>query len=275
MVDPGTLAYELVIGCTIGFTIGLTGVGGGVLAMPALTVLLGLPATAAVGTASAYASMTNGIASLAHWRQRTIQYRVALWFLAGAIPGNVAACLVIGRLKRTATEAQALLHLQANLKAFVAGVMLFSVLLMVANLMRERSAGGQGAVDLKTPPPLQTSHRRGALGIVLGALVGAIIGATSIGGGVIIIPLLVVCFGLGMRLTIGTSTLIALVLTLSTALLSSGRGDVDWLVAGIMAIGSLGGVNLGSRLGRRLSDGLLQGAVIAFLLVAIAAMLLT
>ncbi len=277
MIEYSSLGYELAIGCVVGFTIGLTGVGGGVLAMPALTALLGMPATAAVGTASAYASMTNGLACVAHWRQRNVQFGVAKWFLTGAIPGNIAACLVIGHLKATATDAHATERLQANLKAFVAGVMVFSVMLMIANLMRDlRRAEGQRD-PLYTPTPaeiLVPPAPKRLLGVLLGSLVGAIIGATSVGGGVIIVPLLIICFGLSMRHTVGTSTFIALVLTLCTALLSAGRGDVHWTIAGLMSIGSVLGVQLGSRLSGKLPDRVLQGAVIILLAIAIIGMLL-
>lgn len=272
MVDPGTLAYELVIGCVVGFTIGLSGVGGGVLVVPALTVLLGLPATVAVGTASAYAFLTKIFAGWAHWRLGTIDFRMAHLFLLGAVPGNVAACLLIGQLKAQP-------GLQAHLKTFIAGVMVFSVILMLANLMRdwwnERRRSEDAGERVATPPPGAMPLPRRVLGVALGTLVGALIGATSVGGGVVIVPLLIICFGLSARCTVGTSIYLALVLTLVTSTLSAGRGDVDWLVAGVMAVGSLGGVQLGSRLAHRLSDALLQGVVIVFILAAIAAMLLT
>ena len=50
---------RLVIGLVIGFCIGLTGVGGGVLMIPALTELLGFNTTQAVGTTSLYAFLTK------------------------------------------------------------------------------------------------------------------------------------------------------------------------------------------------------------------------
>lgn len=275
MSDPATLGLELAIGAVVGFTIGLTGVGGGVLVVPALTILLGMPATTAVGTASAYAFLTKLFAGFEHWRLKTIDFAMAHVFLIGAVPGNVAACLAIGHFKARATDAQSLANLQTQLKFFIAGVMVFSVILMLGNLMRNWWKDRQNRAEEVTPPPGAMPLSRRFLGIALGAVVGALLGATSVGGGVVIVPLLIICFGLTTRSTIGTSIYIALVLTLVTTLLSAGRSDVDWRVAALMSVGSLLGVSLGSRLANRLPDVILQGAVAFLLLVAIAGMLLT
>jgi uncharacterized membrane protein YfcA len=274
MSDPFTLGLQLAVGAVVGFTIGLTGVGGGVLVVPALTILLGMSATTAVGTASAYAFLTKIFAGFEHWRLKTVDFAMAHLFLIGAVPGNVAACLAIGHYKARATDAQALAGLQTQLKSFIAGVMVFSVILMLANLMRDWWKVSSRAEDA-TPPPGPMPPSRRFLGVVLGTLVGALLGATSVGGGVVIVPLLIICFGLTTRCTVGTSIYIALVLTLVTTLLSAGRGDVDWQVAALMSVGSLLGVSLGSRLANRLPDMILQCAVAFLLLVAIAGMLLT
>lgn len=275
MSDPLTLGLQVAIGAVVGFTIGLTGVGGGVLVVPALTILLGMPATTAIGTASAYAFLTKIFAGFEHWRLKTIDFAMAHLFLIGAVPGNIAACLAIGHFKARATDAAALASLQSHLKTFIAGVMVFSVILMLANLMRDwyKDRSPRGEDDTPPPGPMPLSRR--FLGVVLGALVGALLGATSVGGGVVIVPLLIICFGLTTRSTVGTSIYIALVLTLVTTLLSAGRGDVDWQVAALMSVGSLLGVSLGSRLANRLPDMILQSAVAFLLLVAIAGMLLT
>lgn len=262
------MGLECAIGAGVGICIGLTGIGGGVLVVPALTLLLGLPVTAAVGTASAYIFLTNIFASIQHGRQGNVDFRLAHRFLAGAIPGNVAACLLVAHAKSNAVDAIAAAQFQSQIRMFIAGVMVFSIVLMLANLMREMRHDQQ--VDAPAPPP---SPMRSAFGLLLGAVVGAILGATSVGGGVVMVPLLIICFGLPARLTVGTSSYLALILMGTTSLLSAGRGDVLWSVAGLMALGSLGGVLAGIALGRKLPENLLRFAMIALMLVAVAGML--
>ncbi len=269
-MDLGTTVVELLVGGGVGFCIGLTGIGGGVLIVPALTLLLGLPATVAVGTASAYIFCTNILASVQHARNGNIDFRLAHRFLAGAIPGNIAACLLIAQAKRNASDPQSMASLQSHLKVFIAGVMVFSIVLMLANLLRELRADRTQDAAPPTDSPM-----RFAIGLVLGAVVGAILGATSVGGGVVLVPLLIICFGLSARFTVGTSSYLALILMLSTSLLSAGRGDVLWSVALLMALGSIGGVLLGIRLGRKLPENLLRIAMVILLITATAGMLLT
>jgi uncharacterized membrane protein YfcA len=265
--DLSHILLELLIGAVVGASIGLTGVGGGVLILPALTILLGMPATTAVGTASAYAFLTKLHAGFEHARLRTIDFPMAHLFLIGAVPGTCAACLLIGHWKAQAAGPSALLALQGRLELTIEVLLAFAALLMLGNLLRR-----QGAEE--PPPRRPLGPGRRALGIVAGVVVGADIGATSVGGGVVVVPLLIICFGLTARATVGTSIYIALALTLITAVLSAGRGDVDWLVTGVLVAGSTAGVSAGSRLAGRLPERPLQYLVLTLMTVAIAAMAL-
>ena len=71
---------ELIIGTSIGLTIGMTGIGGGVLLMPALTVILSIPASIAVGTASLYSFLTKIYATIEHIRFKNLKYKPCLFF---------------------------------------------------------------------------------------------------------------------------------------------------------------------------------------------------
>lgn len=265
MTPGGELLAELALGASVGFTIGLTGVGGGVLIVPALSLVLGLPATAAVGTASAYICLTNILASVQHVRAGNVDFPLAHRFLVGALPGNVLACLGVAWAKRAATAGSGLAALQSHLRMFIVGVMAVSVLLLLADLTGGLRRGDDASGQRPAPPlPLL---------LALGALVGAVLGATSVGGGAIMVPLLMLACGLPARATVGTSSYLALILTGSTTLLSAGRGDVQWLAAALLATGSLAGVWTGVRLGGRLPERPLRLAVVLLLLAAIAGML--
>ena len=87
---PG-LFFRLLSGAIIGFSIGLTGVGGGVLILPTLTILFGMDTTVAVGTASLYSFITRVTGTFHHYKLKTIKLAVAIWVLVGAIPANIAA----------------------------------------------------------------------------------------------------------------------------------------------------------------------------------------
>jgi uncharacterized membrane protein YfcA len=109
---------------------------------------------------------------------------------------------------------------------------------------------------------------------VLGGVIGGLIGATSVGGGVLIVPMLIIVFGLTASRTVGSSIFIAMVLTLITAIMYGKGGELDVLTAVIMAVGSLAGVRYGSRLSVRLPEQGLKLVMVGLVLFAAIMMVL-
>lgn len=260
------IALRLVLGLLIGFCIGLTGVGGGVLVLPALTVILRLDPIVAVGTTTLYAFLTKITASFHHFHLKTIDWGTSVRFLIGAVPANIITALWVSH--QGTNEA-----FKGSLKTFIVYIVFFSVGMMIFNMMgqtlpalikKERSLAEQINGNLLL---------RNSLSILLGALCGGLIGATAIGGGVLIVPILIVLFGLPTSRTVGSSIFIALVLTLSTALIYGGRGEQDYVTAIIMSIGSLAGVYHGSKHSVKMPEHLLRIIVIALVLAAAVMML--
>lgn len=260
------LLVRLVLGLLIGFCIGLTGVGGGVLVLPALTLLLKMNPVMAVGTASLYAFLTKVSATFHHVRLKTIDWHISFLFLAGALPANAAVSVLIAHW----AEGPEFLH---ALKLFITGTVFFCAGVMVMNLIgqirKEKSGDTRKTLSERIA---ERPHHSRVLGVVMGAVVGALIGATSIGGGVLIVPMLMILFGLEARRTVGSSIFIAVVLTLLTSLIYHKGGATDEVTAIAMSVGSLVGVPLGSKLTTKMSDKFLQGIVIALILAAAAMM---
>jgi uncharacterized membrane protein YfcA len=261
------VSVRLVIGLIIGVVIGMTGVGGGVLVMPALTAILGLPASLAVGTASLYAFLTKAYAVFEHHRLKTIQWGVSLLFLAGAIPGAIVASLVVLRLANQ-SNAAAVQAFQGTLKNIIAWAMVMAAAMLIYNLFAGSKKKAQGEAASEAP----MSGGKKLIGLLCGLVVGLLIGATSVGGGVLVIPLLVMFFSLNARQTVGSSILIAVVLTLITSLLYSKGGNLDYVTAVCMWLGSLGGVFVGSRLAVKVPNRVLHATVVVVICVATALM---
>ncbi len=267
-MDLADLLLRVVLGLVIGFCIGLTGVGGGVLVLPALTLLLRMNAVMAVGTASLYAFLTKISATFHHAKLKTIDWTLSLLFLAGAIPVNfLVARWIAGQ---GANE-----EFTAALKTFITGMVFFCVAMMVFNLARKILAQKKGDTNEQLSDRIaKLPILRRTLAVVLGGVVGALIGATSIGGGVLIVPMLMILFGLEARQTVGSSIFIAVMLTLVTAIsYFSGENSMDAMTAIVMAVGSLVGVPFGSKLSVKMPEKLLQVVVIGIILIAAVMML--
>lgn len=109
--------------------------------------------------------------------------------------------------------------------------------------------------------------------VLLGAAVGVASGLFGIGGGILIVPALVYLLGWTQRLASGTS-LLALVAPAITGVIAYAlAGDVNVLLAVILAVGSMIGAPIGTWLLAKLSKRVLQWSFIAFLVVVIVLML--
>ena len=271
--DFWAVSLRLGTGLVIGFLIALTGVGGGALAVPALTLVLGVPSSIAVGTASLYAFLTKCYASFEHKRMGTLDMSASLTFLSGAIPANVAVAYFVNRYVQAAEAADlaSLEQFQETLGALIGGTMLLSVAILAVNLIRTKPRGAE--VPGSRPPAEPPSSGRLVARVASGVIVGALMGATSVGGGVLVLPALLMLFGLSASKSVGTSIIIALVLSLFTAVIYMGGGQIEYGTAVLMSIGSLVGVFGGSRLSARMPERPLQAIVIGVIAVAAMSML--
>lgn len=85
-----TLSY-IVSGFAVGLLVGMTGVGGGSLMTPLLTLLFGVPPSVAVGTDLAFASITKSAGTLTHRLRGTIRWDIVKRLCIGALPAAVLA----------------------------------------------------------------------------------------------------------------------------------------------------------------------------------------
>ncbi len=257
---------RLLLGTVIGFCIGLTGVGGGVLVLPALTLILRIDPITAVGTTTLYAFLTKIAATIHHYRLKTIDWGTSLRFLTGAVPANIVTALWVSRQGANAPFKQTLTH-------FIVGVVFFSVVMMALNMVtRARPKVVEKERELAERIN-ETKVVRIELCLLLGLICGGLLGATSIGGGVLVVPILIVLFGLPTARTVGTAIFITFILAMLTAMIYGASGAQDRVTAIIMAVGSVVGVSYGSKLSVKLPELFLRVIVMVLVLVAAIMML--
>lgn len=109
---------------------------------------------------------------------------------------------------------------------------------------------------------------------ILGLTVGLASGLFGVGGGIIIVPALVYVFRFDHKLASGTS-LLALILPSVVGVISYGvRGDVNYLLALVLAAGSIIGAPIGAHLLKRWEKTTVQWAFIAAMVVVIVSLFL-
>ncbi|MDA3146854.1 sulfite exporter TauE/SafE family protein [Leucobacter sp. UCMA 4100] len=102
--------------------------------------------------------------------------------------------------------------------------------------------------------------------IVLGAITGLLSGLFGIGGGVVLVPMLVLFLGFQQRLAAGTSVAAILPAAIIGGISYGVQGNVDWLAAVLLAVGIVIGAQVGSYLLSRVPTGFLRWLFMIFLL---------
>jgi hypothetical protein len=221
---------SLASGGLVGFTLGLVGGGGSVMAVPLMVYVVGVRNPhLAIGT-SALAVSVNAMAGLAgHARARNVNWTIGVAFALAGVIGALA-----GSSLGKAVNGQRLLLLFALLMMVVAGAMFRS----------RRSAGIDGV----------TCHRGNLPRITaFGFATGCLSGFFGIGGGFLIVPALIAATSMPIYQAIGTSLVAVSAFGLATAANYAASGLVDWPLAGTFIVGGLGGTMLGTAASHRLS----------------------
>lgn len=248
-----TLQYLLggLSGGIVGFTLGLVGGGGSILAVPLMVYLVGVASPhVAIGT-SALAVAANAASGLAqHARAGTVKWRCGFLYAGSGIVGAVAGS-TIGK----AIDGQKLLFLFALLMLGV-GVLM---------LRGRNNPGVEGAACNRHNAPK-------VLGYGLGT--GGFSGFFGIGGGFLIVPGLIASTRMPILNAVGTSLVAVTAFGLTTALSYAASGLIDWTLAGVFIAGGLVGGIAGARAGRTLSSRGSLTAIFAGLIFAVAAYML-
>src|SRR5215469_708011 len=89
---------EFLLGFAIAVLIGLTGVGGGVVTAPVLTLFLGVPPAESVGTALLFTAIVKCAAAPVYIMRRQVNFRILGLLLLGGLPGVAIGSYVLARL---------------------------------------------------------------------------------------------------------------------------------------------------------------------------------
>lgn len=255
------LLTYIVSGFAVGLLVGMTGVGGGSLMTPLLTLLFGVPPSVAVGTDLAFASITKGVGTFTHRLRGTVHWDIVKLLCIGALPAAVLATLALNHFGTLNAEIGQLIRYS------IAG----SVLLTVVALLFK----GKMLAWINARPERQLQGRALALAtIISGAVLGTLVTISSIGAGAIGATLLVMLYPrLSSAEVAGTDIAYAVPLTAIAALGHWWLGSINWELLAMLLIGSVPGITLGSWVARAVPERFLRG-LLAMTLTGVAAKLI-
>lgn len=255
------LLTYIISGFAVGLLVGMTGVGGGSLMTPLLTLLFGVSPSVAVGTDLAFAAVTKTAGTFTHRLRGTVRWDIVKRLCMGALPAAVLATLA---LKHYGALDHAISQL---IRYSIAG----SVLLTVTALLFK----GKMLAWINARPERQLQGRALVTAtVVSGAVLGALVTVSSIGAGAIGATLLVMLYPrMSSAEVAGTDIAYAVPLTAIAAFGHWWLGSINWELLAMLLIGSVPGITLGSWVARAVPERFLRG-LLAMTLTGVAAKLI-
>jgi uncharacterized protein len=236
----------LASGMLVGFSLGLVGGGGSILAVPLMVYVVGVPEPhMAIGT-SAIAVAANAAINLSnHARGGTVIWSCALIFAASGIVGAFGGS-ILGKM----VDGQRLLAL-------------FALVMIVIALLMLKTRTRIGLPDVKA-----SMSNMPAI-VSLGLATGTMSGFFGIGGGFLIVPALMLATGMPIMNAVSSSLVAVTAFGMTTAASYAWSGLVSWALAGLFVAGGIAGGLAGTRAARHLAER--RGALnIVFAVVIIA-----
>lgn len=264
----------LLFGIVVGFSLGLTGGGGSIFAVPMLVYGLNMPAHQAVAVSLAAVGATALGGVLTHLRTGEAEIRIGIIFgLAGIVGAPLGAWLG---------------H-RLSAEFLLAG---FSILMLMVAIRMWRQAnrkpararviralpegtGDEGPGCRRDPEGnLQLTSRCGLILVLAGVVTGFMSGLFGVGGGFLIVPALLLIASLSIQRAVATSLVVIAIIS-GAGVVSHGLAGqaMDWGIMAQFVTGGLIGMGLGIASGRRIAGPQLQ-KLFAAMMVMVAGLML-
>jgi len=239
-VTRSRLLTLALIGLGAGFLSGLFGVGGGTVIVPALVAFLAFDRRLAAGTSLLAIVPTSIVGVISYAIGGNVHWPTAGILAIGTVVGAQIGTWLLARLSQ-----------QVLRWAFVIFLVVVAVQLVLTVPVRG------DAVVLTWPL---------ALGLVaVGLVTGVLSGLLGVGGGVIVVPAMILLFGYSDLIAKGTSLLMMIPTALSGTIGNVKRNNVDVRSGLLIGVGACVTVTLGSLTAGAISPQLANILFVAFL----------
>lgn len=252
----------------------LLGLGGGIIVVPALTLLLGVNIRFAIGASIVSVIATSTGAAAAYVRERLTNLRLAMFLEVATTAGALGGAYLAG-----VVPAHWLQRIFGGLLAYVAVMMLIQPTTAAAKTVRPDPLADRLRLHSAYFDPrrqAEVSYRVGRtwLGFLISCIAGAVSGLLGVGGGIIKVPIMAVGMGVPIKAATATSNFMIGVTAAASAGVYFLRGDVDPFIAAPVVLGITTGATIGSRLLGRLRSSWVRLAFVVVLLIVCVQMLL-
>ncbi len=239
-------------GLLVGFTVGLTGMGGGALMTPVLILFFNINPLAAVSSDIVASVIMKPIGGSVHLRHGTVHTGIVKYLVIGSIPSAFIGVLLLQFLGDGA-------ELESRLRTLLGATLLVAATAMTIKTLIQANRPEQSV-------PVDQILVRAMPTIAVGVLGGLVVGLTSVGSGSLIIVLLLLLYPrLQSSTLVGTDLVQAVPLVASAAIGHLLFGDFQLALTTSLLLGCVPGVYAGARLSSRAPSHALRPVLVAVL----------
>jgi uncharacterized protein len=201
-----------------------------------------------VGTDLVWGVLTKAVGAAVHHQQKTVDFTIVKRLAIGSVPGALAGLALLARFhKRSGPAAMD----QIVVRLLAIALMCVAVSLFVRAVRRQRTNRAETVARGKDRPWWITS--------VVGCVVGFLVSLTSVGSGSLIVACLVIVYpSVSMRRIVGSDIVHALILLSVSAAGHLSLGNINVSLLGVLLVGSIPGVWVGSKMTAFVPERVLQ-----------------
>ncbi|HOP80409.1 MAG TPA: sulfite exporter TauE/SafE family protein [Armatimonadota bacterium] len=244
-MDRNRAIVCVIIGISAGLLSGLLGVGGGVILIPAMIYILNLPQVQAHGTSLGVILFIALFALVPYTSEGQINWLIALGLAIGGVTGAPVGAVIAHRLTA------------ARLRSF------FGVFLLLVGIRMLFDAADTLFIPGESLLPTQVITATGVwyaiIIILIGLITGILSGLLGIGGGIIMIPAMVLLLGIEQQTAQGISLAVIVPVALSGAITHYKHGNIRKDILFLLVIGGIIGAPISGLLTIRLEPVILRG----------------
>ncbi|MEK6746909.1 MAG: sulfite exporter TauE/SafE family protein [Pseudomonadota bacterium] len=251
------------LGGLTGILSGLFGVGGGFLMTP-LLIFIGVPPSVSVSTVANQIIASSVSGFLAHFRRKNVDLKMGTYLLGGGIIGSTLGVMMFRWLKQLGHIDLIISISYVTFLGIIGSLMIAESFRAIAKMPKKIVANPREPLAERLPFKIDFPHSKRNISIIMplaiGFFAGVMVSIMGIGGGFFLIPAMIYLLGMPTNIVVGTSLFQIIFITANVTLLQAiTTQTVDILLALILIAGSVFGVQIGIRIGDKLSADYLRG----------------
>ena len=243
-------SLSILFGTLVGFALGLTGGGGSLLAIPLLVYGLSISPRDAFGISLVVVGATALIGLVQRIRAGEVELGTGFLFAFSGVIGAPLGIWLAGKTSETV-----LMVLFSTLMIFIA----WRMWLESSNKIKSDPGEGSSTCQREENGKLKFTSRCALLLTLVGLGTGFLSGMFGIGGGIVIVPALVMFSGMPIHRAVGTSLLVIVLISFSGSVTHVlANHDISLKVTSLFVAGGVLGLFISNFVAKKISGPILQ-----------------